>query len=488
MYTYETYLSPLTWRYGSERMRHVWSEAHKRRVWRRLWVALAEAQAEMGLVTPEQAADLRAHADEVDVARSLEIEAEIKHDLMSEIRAFAEICPVGGGIIHAGATSMDIKDNAEVLLLRDALDLLLGRLRSLLGDLAGLIEARAAQPCMGYTHLQPAEPTTVGYRLAQYGFDLLVDLQELQRVRQGLRAKGFRGAVGTAASYAQLLEERGAPAAGKDADEPLQIQPGAEAAQALDASIMARLDLETFPVVTQTYPRKQDWLVLNGLAGLGGSLYKFAFDLRLLQSQPFGEWSEPFGRQQVGSSTMAFKRNPENAETMDSLARLLATLPRVAWDNAAHSLLERTLDDSGNRRLVLPEAFLLADELLRRASYILGGLAIHDAGVARQLQAYGPFAASERLLMELVKAGADRQEMHEVIRRHSLAAWQVVARDPLAANPLPDLLAGDPGILAYLAADRVQELLDAAGYVGDAPLRARELAARLRQATEAHGG
>jgi adenylosuccinate lyase len=478
MYSYETYLSPLTWRYGSEEMRHIWGEAHKRRLWRRLWVALAEAQAELGLVAPEQAADLRAHADEVDVARSLEIEAEIKHDLMSEIRAFAEQCPVGGGIIHAGATSMDIKDNAEVLLLRESLDLLLGQLRSLLGLLADRIEARAAQSCMGYTHLQPAEPTTVGHRLAQYGLDLLIDLEELDRVRRGLRAKGFRGAVGTAASYAQLLGE------GETAGD---AQPGAGAAQALDAAIMQRLGLEPFPVVTQTYPRKQDWLVLNALAGLGGSLYKLAFDLRLLQSLPFGEWSEPFGRRQVGSSTMAFKRNPENAETMDSLARLLATLPRVAWDNAAHSLLERTLDDSGNRRLILPQGFLLADELLRRARYIFDGLVINDAAVARQLQTYGPFAASERLLMELVKVGADRQEMHEVIRQHSMAAWQVVAQDPAAENPLIGLLADDARVLAHLPAGRVRALMDAAGYVGDAPLRARALAARLREASEAHG-
>jgi adenylosuccinate lyase len=481
MYTYETYLSPLTWRYGSEQMRHIWSEAHKRRTWRRLWVALAEAQVEMGLVTPEQAADLRAHAGEVDVARSLEIEAEIKHDLMSEIRAFAESCPVGGGIIHAGATSMDIKDNAEVLLLCESLDLLLGSLRSLLIDLAGQIEDRAEQTCMGYTHLQPAEPTTVGYRLAQYGFDLLVDLEELQRVRQGLRAKGFRGAVGTAASYAQLLKEQGTTVADAGEGQAAPAQPGAEAARALDRSVMDRLGLETFPVVTQTYPRKQDWLVLNALAGLAGSLYKFAFDLRLLQAQPFGEWSEPFGSQQVGSSAMPFKRNPENAETMDSLARLLAALPRVAWDNAAHSLLERTLDDSANRRLILPEGCLLADELLRRAHYILGGLVIHDAGVARQMEAYGPFAASERLLMELVKAGADRQQMHEVIRRHSLAAWEAVAQDPSGRNPLSEFLAGDPEVLAHLSATRVRQLLDASGYVGDAPLRARELAARIRE-------
>ncbi|MGD8794165.1 MAG: lyase family protein, partial [Anaerolineae bacterium] len=228
MYDHERYLSPLVWRYGSDEMRRIWSEVHVRRLWRQIWVALAEAQAELGLVTVEQAADLRAHADEVDVARSLEIEAEIKHDLMSEVRAFAEQCPVGGGIIHAGATSMDVKDNADVLRMGQSLDLLLPRLRALLARLTASMEARADQACMGYTHLQPAEPTTVGYRLAQYGLDLLLDLEELQRVRRGLRGKGFKGATGTSASYAQLLPGR--------------------APRELEARVMARLGLDAFPV------------------------------------------------------------------------------------------------------------------------------------------------------------------------------------------------------------------------------------------------
>jgi adenylosuccinate lyase len=463
MYDHETYLSPLTWRYGTEEMRHLWSEAHKRRLWRCIWVALAEAQAEFGLVTPEQAADLRAHADQVDIGRARQIEAEIKHDLMAEIKTFAEQCPVGGGIIHLGATSMDVKDNADALCLREGLDLLLKRLRALLGILAGLIEAHADHACMAYTHLQPAEPTTVGYRLAQYGYDLLIDLQELQRVRQGIKGKGFKGATGTSASYTQLLTSR---------------QPGGQGSAAgdLEARVMVRLGLEAFPVTTQTYPRKQDWLVLNALAGLAGSLYKFAFDLRILQAQPFGEWSEPFGRQQVASSAMPFKRNPEDAETLDSLARQVATLPRVAWDNAAHSLLERTLDDSGNRRLILPQAFLLAEELLRRAHRILSGLVIHTQAVAHNLEVYGTFAATERLLMELVKAGADRQVMHEVIRKYSLTAWEALQWDASAPSPLPDLLAADPAVLSFLPAERVRLLLDATGYTGDAPQRARDLA------------
>jgi adenylosuccinate lyase len=463
VYGYETYLSPLTWRYGSDEMRHIWSEVHKRSLWRRIWVALAEAQVEFGLVTAEQASDLRAHAGDVDVDRALEIEAEVRHDLMAEIKTYAEQCPVGGGIIHLGATSMDVKDNADALCLCDALDLVLRRLRALLITLAHQIEGRADQACMGYTHLQPAEPTTVGYRLAQYGLDLLTDLGELERARKGIRAKGFKGATGTSASYTQLLAK-------------------VATAKELEARVVSRLGLEAFPVATQTYPRKQDWLVLNALAGLAGSLYKFAFDLRILQSQPFGEWSEPFGRHQVASSAMPFKRNPEVAETMDSLARLVAALPRVAWDNAAHSLLERTLDDSGNRRLILPQAFLLTEELLRRAQRILDGLEIRTEFVARNLEAYGTFAASERLLMELVKAGADRQEMHEVIRRHSMTAWDVLQRELSAPNPLPDLLAADPAVRTFLPQDQVRGLLDASDYTGDAPERARDLATLIHRA------
>jgi adenylosuccinate lyase len=442
-------------------MRRIWSEEHRRRTWRRIWVALAAAQAEIGLVTPEQVADLRARAADVDVERAHQIEAEIKHDLMSEVKAFAEQCPLGGGILHLGATSMDVKDNADVLLARDALDLVLARLRALLATVADRIEARADQACMGYTHLQPAEPTTVGYRLAQYGLDLLVDLEELERVRDGLKGKGIKGATGTSASFAQLLASTG-------------ILP-----RELEQRVMAELGLPAYAVATQTYPRKQDWLVLNALAGLCGSLYKFAFDLRLLQAQPYGEWSEPFGRRQVGSSAMPFKRNPENAENMDSLARLAATLPRVAWDNAAHSLLERTLDDSGNRRLILPQAFLLTDELLRRAQRVLDGLVIHDQEVAHKLAVYGVFAATERLLMELVKAGADRQEMHELIRRHSLAAWAAIEQGDV--NPLGDSLASDAEVLTYLDSEQVRALLDAREYVGDAPQRALDLATEIRE-------
>jgi adenylosuccinate lyase len=242
---------------------------------------------------------------------------------------------------------------------------------------------------------------------------------------------------------------------------------------------MARLDLEPFPVTTQTYPRKQDWLVLNALAGLAGSLYRLAFDVRLLQSPLFGEWSEPFGARQVGSSAMPFKRNPVNAENMNSLARLVASLPRVAWDNAAHSLLERTLDDSANRRVVLPQAFLAVEELLQKCERILRGLIVNEQAVEHNLSAYGTFAATERLMMVAVRAGADRQLVHEVIRQHSMAAWQALQSG--APNPLAETLAADERIVSFVPSQDIFVLLDTSGYVGDAPQRASQMAEMIRR-------
>lgn len=455
-------------------MRQVWSEAHKRQLWRRLWVALAEAQQAAGLVSQAQVDDLRAHVEQIDMDRALAIEAEIQHDLMAEVKTFAEQCPIGGGIIHLGATSMDIEDNADALRLRESLDLILARLTTLLAELATQIERWADTPVIAFTHLQPAEPTTLGYRLAQYGFDLLTDLIEVRRTRDGIRGKGFKGAVGTSASYQDLL------ASPADDGQPEQKHSLWHAAH-LEAHIMAAINLEPFPVATQTYPRKQDWLVLNCLAGVAASLYKFAFDLRLLQMPSLGEWAEPFGRKQVGSSAMPFKRNPINAENIDSLARFIAALPRVAWDNAAHSLLERTLDDSANRREVLPAAFLAADEILRRAIRLVRDLRVDEAALARNLAKYGTFAATERVLMAAAKAGADRQEMHEIIREHSLAAWADLAAGQ--ANPLPARLSTDPRITRHLPPAQIVALLDASHYVGDAPERAKELANQIREAT-----
>lgn len=462
MFDHETYLSPLTWRYGSAAMRQLWSEAHKRRLLRRFWVALAEAQRQAGLVTSEQVADLRAHETEIDIAAAEAVEREIRHDLMAEIQVYAAQCPVGGPILHLGATSMDVLDNVDALRLRAALDQLLVGVERLLAALAGRIEAEAQTVTIAFTHLQPAEPTTVGYRLAQYGQDLLADLAELRRVRSAVRGKGLKGAVGVSASYVQLLAGTG------------------WSARQLESAVMAQLGVEAFPVATQTYPRKQDWLVLNALAGLCGTLHKFALDLRLLQSPPFGEWSEPFGARQVGSSAMPFKRNPIVAENIDSLTRLVAALPRVAWDNAANSLLERTLDDSANRRLLLPEAFLLTEEVVMRALPLVEGLQFWPGPIQRNLRDYGLFAATERVLMAGVQAGGDRQELHAAIREQSLAAWAALQAGQ--ANPLAELLAGDPRIVRLVAADTLPMLLDASSHTGDAAERALELAAQLRAA------
>ena len=459
-FTHETYLSPFTWRYGSEAMRRIWSDAHKRQLWRSVWVALAEAQHEAGLVTQEQVADLRSHQNDINITRAHEIEAEIHHDLMAEVTTYAEQCAVGGGIIHLGATSMDVEDNADALRLCEACDLLMEALEALLELIASRIEDHADNTCMAFTHIQPAEPTTLGYRLATYAQDLLEDYLALKQVRTQIRGKGFKGAVGTSASYQQLLQ--GTALTPRD----------------MEASIMGTLELPAFEISTQTYPRKQDWQVLNALAGLGMTIYKFAFDLRLLQSPPFGEWGEPFGSRQVGSSAMPFKRNPINAENINSLARYLAALPHVMWDNAAHSLLERTLDDSGNRRAVLPDAFLTTDELLKRMTRLLSGLRVDEFAIRRNLDVYGVFAATERVLMEAVRSGGNRQELHEVIRQHSLAAWAAIGQGQ--PNTLADLLASDARITALIPAEQVQELLNADDYVGDAPERARRMAQTIR--------
>jgi adenylosuccinate lyase len=459
-YDHESYLSPLTWRYGSEAMRRIWSEAEKRRLLRRFWVALAEAQAEAGLVTAEQVEDLRAHQENIDITRATQIEAEIRHDLMAEIRTFAEQATIGGGIIHLGATSMDALDNVDALRLQRALDLIVGGLQTLLLALVERMEQEADTPAMAFTHIQPAEPTTIGYRLAQYAQDLWEDWRELRRLRAHIKGKGLKGAVGTSASYSELLR-------------------GTEwSARQLEDRVMEKLGLTAYEAATQTYPRKQDLTVVTAVANLGATLHKFAFDLRILQSPPIGEWSEPFGEKQVGSSAMPFKRNPIVAENVDSLTRLVAALPRVAWDNAALSILERTLDDSANRRLFLPETFLLMDEALGRCVNLVKKMNFWPGPIARNLAAYGIFAATERVLMEAVKAGGNRQELHEVIREHSMAAWAAVQAGE--ANPLRNLIANDERAMAFIEDGQLDELLDATHHVGDAPERTRRLAALIR--------
>ncbi|VAW35025.1 Adenylosuccinate lyase @ SAICAR lyase [hydrothermal vent metagenome] len=459
-FTHDSFISPFSWRYGSDEMRQIWSERHKRRLMRRVWVALATAQQQAGLVTEAQVADLQAHADRIDIDRALEIEKETRHDVMAEIRTFAEQCKVGGGIIHWGATSADITDNVDVLRLREAAVLLQDQLKIVLTHLAERIEETAALPTMAHTHIQPAEPTTLGYRFAVYAQDLLEDYKSLQSLTANLRGKGLKGAVGTQAAYAELLR-----------DAPMD-------AEKMEAVAMAQLELPYFSIATQTYTRQQDLRVQQVLAGIAASLHKFALDFRVLQSPPFGEWAEPFGKKQVGSSAMPFKRNPINAENICSLARYVAGLPAVAWDNASQAILERSLDDSANRRIFQAEGFLATDELLRRATRLVAGMVIDEQAIARNMATYGPFAATERVLMALVAAGASRQAGHEWIREASLQAWATLREGE--ANPLLDLLLADGRIGRFLAPEQIKELMGGGGYVGTAVIRARAFAQTVR--------
>lgn len=458
MSDFSIYQSPYSWRYSSQEMRKLWSEVEKRRLWRKIWIALAQAEADFGLVSAEQIADLDRNAGSIDIERATEIEREIHHDLMAEVKTFAEQSPIGGGILHMGATSMDIEDNADALRIRAALDLVLERVRRLLGLFADQIETHAVTPVMAFTHLQPAEPTTLGYRLSFTAQDLLGCYKRLTCLRAELKGKGFKGAVGTAAAYIELIGEENYPA--------------------FEEKLSRLLDLPFYPIATQTYPRMQEFDVLSALAALGGVLYKFAFDLRLLQSPVFGEMAEPFGKKQVGSSAMPFKRNPINSEKLDSLARALAAMPQVAWHNSSHSLLERTLDDSANRRSLLPEAFLISDELLLTASKLLKGLVINGKAMRDNLSRYAPFAVTERVMMACAQKGADRQEMHERLRNHSLTAWAAVQQG--AANPLRELIGADPVISKLLSKSDIESMMDAGGYTGIAGQCARDLAREIK--------
>ena len=459
MDNWSLYQSPFTWRYASHEMRQIWSEVEKRRLWRQVWVALAQAQTTYQLVSREQVEDLQRHVDDIDMARAAEIESQIHHDLMAELKTFAEQASIGGPILHLGATSMDIEDNAEVIRIKSALSIIQNRLRTLLSCLCDRIDQYVDLPVIAYTHLQPAEPTTLGYRLSLYAQDLLEDYNHLQHAQNHLRGKGFKGAVGTAAAYLDLI--------------------GSENFPAFEGELSRLLVLNFYTATHQTYPRSQDYHLLSALAGLGASLYKMAFDLRILQSAGFGELSEPFGKNQVGSSAMPFKRNPINAEKIDSLARALSVMPLVAWQNAGHSLLERTLDDSANRRSVLPEAFLISDELLITAIKIMDGLVVNTDAIAQNLAKYAPFSATERILMAASKKGADRQEMHELLRIHALQAWQAVQSGE--TNPLIETINSDPAIARFLSPVQIDELLAMNSYTGIAAHRSKEMAAAIRE-------
>lgn len=448
MYDHDTFISPLTWRYGSEEMKKVFSEENKRKLLRRIWIALAKAESEYGLVSKEQLDELIEHKDDVDIKRSSEIENEIHHDLMAEIRTYAEQCPKAGGIIHLGATSMDALDNADIIRYKEALEIIRKKLSSLIEELRNKAMEYKDMPTMAFTHIQPAEITTVGYRLSQTLQDLVDDYDELVHFSNTIRAKGFKGAVGTAASYVELLGESAVDFEKKAFDE---------------------LGLKTFTCSTQIYTRKQDLRMAEVLSNISATLYKFSQDFRILQSPVIGEFSEPFGKKQVGSSAMPFKRNPINSEKIDSLARIVSSSYSTAWNNATSTILERSLDDSANRRIYIPEAFIALDEMIGTEIRIVRGMNIHEEAINRLLKNYGIFSATERLLMRLGKKGADRQKMHEIIREESLKAWDSIAKG--MENDLKDRLAENAEIRKYMEKEEILEALDASRYTGDAARR-----------------
>ncbi len=447
---YDVFLSPFTWRYGSQEMKKTFSEKERRTNWRKVWLALAQSQFDAGLLSESEIKDIRSKSDRthVDIAKAHHLEKKIKHDLMAELRTFADQAKIGGGKLHLGATSMDIEDNADMISFISASDIIQSRLLACLKAAREKIVRYKGTVCMAWTHVQPAEPTTLGYRFANYAQDLVMDIRLLEAVRERfLLGKGIKGAVGTSASFKAML--------GTDA-----------AVEKLEGSVMAALGLGSFDVSAQTYPRKADYILLSSLASIAQSCHKFGLDLRILQSPPFGEMSEPIEEFQVGSSAMPFKRNPVTAERMCSLARFVSVLPLVAFSNAANSILERTLDDSASRRLVIPEAFLAVDECLMIYERILKGLRVYPAMINKNLERYGSFAGTEALMMKLVEKGGDRQKIHELIRAQSFKAWDDVMKGK--PNPLPKLLADQKAISSKLTRAEILRLLDSSQHVGDA--------------------
>lgn len=455
-----SYASPFSWRYGRPAMRALFSEETKRRMWRRMWLALARAQADAGLVSQAELADLRSFVDAVDIPAAEEIEREIGHDLMAEIRVYASQAKVGGGKLHLGATSMDVEDNVETARIKAALSMLAQNIRELLQSFAEQIERWADTPCIAYTHLQAAEPTTLGYRLALWAQDIAFDYNNLTCLAGWLPAKGLRGAVGTSASYAALLEGT-------------TLTP-----EELERRVLEEFGLTAVPVSGQVYPRRLDYVVVSAVAAFAASAARFGFDIRILASSPFGELGEPFGAKQVGSSAMPFKRNPIMCERICSLARIVGANTTIAWQNAADNLLERTLDDSANRRSMLPETFLAADELATLANKVVAGLRVDERRLAHNLATFGPFAATERVLLEANKRGGDRQNLHEALRDASMRAWDAVARGE--DNPLERLVADLPEVRERIPPEKVHELMDVREHTGLASKRARDFARSLR--------
>lgn len=442
----DVYDNPLIGRYASREMCQLWSPQTKHSTWRSLWLALAESQRELGLdITDEQLNEMRAHLTDIDFERAAHHEKELRHDVMAHIHAWGDICPVARPIIHLGATSCYVTDNTDLILMRRALEMLRARLVSTIDRLARFAAEYRDLPCLGFTHLQPAQPVTVGKRATLWCYDLVLDLEELEYRITSLRMRGAKGTTGTQATFLTLFEGDHA------------------AVDALDQRVCEKMGFaRAYNVTGQTYTRKVDSQVIDTLGGISQSAHKAGSDLRLLQSRK--EIEEPIESKQIGSSAMAYKRNPMRAERMCGLARFVMSLGSSAAQTTATQWMERTLDDSANRRLTIPQAFLAVDAILILYRNVVDGLIVYPQVIARHLHEELPFMATEEILMAGVRAGGDRQELHERIRVHSREAARVV-KELGQPNDLLQRLQSDP---AFATVD-LSSTLDARRFVGRAP-------------------
>ena len=443
--TADRYVSPFSTRYASDEMQELFSQRHKFIAWRDMWIWLAESEQALGLgITDEQIAEMRAARDDLDLEKAAEYEKETRHDVMAHIRAWGEKCPKARGIIHLGATSCYVGDNTDVLILRDAMKLVRLRLLAVIRELRDFAFKWKDTPCLAFTHFQSAQPTTVGKRACLWLNDLVMDLGEVDHFLSVLRPLGCKGTTGTQASFRELFHG--------DYDK----------ARALDTMIARKMGFEeSVPVSGQTYSRKTDALALNVLSGIAQSAHKFSNDLRLLAHRR--EMEEPFEKGQVGSSAMAYKRNPMRCERMAALSRYLISDAQNAAQTAAEQWFERTLDDSANRRLSIAEGFLCCDAILALYYNVAGGMVVYEKMMERHLREEMPFMATENIMMDAVARGADRQEIHERIRVHSQAAARLVKQEG-KENDLVDRIAADPAF--RLTREEILRGLEGENYTG----------------------
>ena len=449
----DRYESPLSGRYASKEMQEIFSPDRKFRTWRRLWIALAEAERELGLpITEEQIEELRAHADDINYEDAKRREREVRHDVMSHVYAYGLQCPKAKGIIHLGATSCYVGDNTDLILMRDALGLIRKKLLNVIAKLASFADQWKSQPCLGYTHFQPAQPTTVGKRATLWIQEFAMDLEDLDHVRGTIRLLGSKGTTGTQASFLELF----------NGDQ--------EKCDALDPMTAEKMGFPgCYPVSGQTYSRKVDTRVLNVLAGIAASATKFANDVRLLQH--LKEVEEPFEKTQIGSSAMAYKRNPMRCERITGLSRYVMSTVMNGEMTSSVQWFERTLDDSSNKRLSVPEAFLASDGILDLMMNVTDGLVVYPKVIGRHLTEELPFMATENILMDAVKAGGDRQELHERIRVLSMEAGRTVKEEG-KPNDLLDRIAADPAF--GLTRKELEAKMNPADYVGRAPVQVEQ--------------